>query len=213
MNQEQTAITLVNENKLHEAGLEKIPKSLKTYGLNFKQIKWADNYFKNLNATESYRIAYGVDGNTAENGGSRLLKNPKCRLYLQEKLKKRQAKDVVTLNKIEEEFALIAFSSLYDLFEETQEGKLTLKAGEMLTREQKAAMQQLSITYNRDGSQTVKFKLYNKIDALNSLAKIKGAFKEDSIIGGKSFDQAVKERKMRKQAHDSLRRQGEVDRP
>ena len=213
MNQEKTAITFVNENKLHEAGIKKLPKPLKTYGLNFKQIKWCDNYFKSLNAAESYRSAYGVDGASAENGGSRLLHNTKCRLYLKEKLKKRQARDVVTLNKIEEEFALIAFSNLYDLFNESEQGKMTLKAGEELTREQKAAMQQLSITKHLDGSQTIKFKLYNKIDALNSLARIKGAFKTDVLIVGKTFDQAVKERKMRKQAHEALRKRGELDRP
>lgn len=213
--EQKTETTFVNENKLKELGVNRLPKSLKTYGLNFKQIRFADEYFKSLNATDAYRRVYAVEGKTAEQGGSRLSNHPKVKLYLQEKLKKRQAKDVVTVNKIEEEFALIAFSNLYDIFKENEEGKLLIKAGEELTREQKACMQSLKVTKHLDGSQTVVFKLYNKIDALNALAKMKGAFREDGkdSTGGKTFDQAVKERKLRKQAHNQLRERGEVDRP
>ena len=134
-------------------------------------------------------------------------------MYIQEKLKKRQSRSIVTLNKIEEEFASIGFSSLYDMFENAETGQLNLKKGEELTKEQKAAIQQLTITQHRDGSKTIKFKLYDKIDALNSLARMKGAFKDEAGAGsGKSFDDAVKERKMRKSARKELRERGEIDR-
>lgn len=217
MPQDETQeITLVNEKKLHESGIERLPKSLKTYGLNFKQIKWADYYFISMNATDAYKRSYGVDQTTAENGGSRLLRHPKVRLYLQEKLKKRQAKSIVTLNKIENEYSKIAFSSLYDMFEEAETGQLQLKRGEKLSEEQKAAMQSIQLTKNRDGSISVKFKLYNKLDALNSLARMKGGFKDNPAVqGGKSFDEAVKERKerkMRDKTAKDLRKRGEIDR-
>ena len=205
--------SLLEQSNLDDSGNKKIPKQLNTFGLNIRQIEWADIFFITQNATEAYAKAYGVKRSIAENGGCRLASNPKVKMYIQEKLKKRQARNIVTLNKIEEEFASIAFSSLYDMFEESEIGSLKLKAGETLTKEQKAAMQQITITQHRDGSKSVKFKLYNKLDALNSLTRMKGGFKDEKgDKGGKSFDDAVKERKMRKMAKNELTKRGEVDR-
>jgi len=193
--------SLLEQNPLDDSGNNKIPKQLNTFGLNLKQIDWADEYFITRNQTAAYRNAYGLKGRPAENGGNRLASNPKIRMYLQEKLKKRQSRAVVTLNRIEQEFESIAFSSLYDMFEEAESGELNLKSGETLTASQKASMQQITILQHRDGSKSIKFKLYNKMDALTQLTRMKGGFNDDKTAGdGKSFDQAVKDRKMRKLA-------------
>jgi phage terminase small subunit len=51
--------------------------------LNDKQKAFADYYIESLNATESYKKAYGVENqSTAESNGSRLLRNAKVRKYI-----------------------------------------------------------------------------------------------------------------------------------
>ena len=51
--------------------------------LNEKQKAFADYYIESLNATESYKKAYGVENqSTAESNGSRLLRNTKVRKYI-----------------------------------------------------------------------------------------------------------------------------------
>ena len=53
--------------------------------LNDKQKAFADYYIESLNATESYKKAYGVENqNTAEANGSRLLRNAKVKNYIDE---------------------------------------------------------------------------------------------------------------------------------
>jgi phage terminase small subunit len=51
--------------------------------LNDRQKAFADYYIESLNATESYKKAYGVENqSTAESNGSRLLRNAKVRKYI-----------------------------------------------------------------------------------------------------------------------------------
>ena len=53
--------------------------------LNEKQKAFADYYIESLNATESYKKAYGVENqSTAESNGSRLLRNAKVKNYIDE---------------------------------------------------------------------------------------------------------------------------------
>lgn len=59
------------------------------FDLNDNQIKFCEWYILNNNATEAYRIAYGIDSKNCKTLGNRLLKNPKIQSYLKAKMKQK----------------------------------------------------------------------------------------------------------------------------
>lgn len=59
------------------------------FDLNDNQVKFCEWYILNNNATEAYRIAYGIDSKNCKTLGNRLLKNPKIQSYLKAKMKQK----------------------------------------------------------------------------------------------------------------------------
>jgi phage terminase small subunit len=83
-------------------------------GLNDKQQLFCELYAKNFNATQSYMTVYGVDYNTANAAGPRLLVNGSVRAYIQSlKEIKRQA-IMADQTDILEMYMKIAFANIGD---------------------------------------------------------------------------------------------------
>ena len=69
--------------------------------LNEKQKAFADYYIESLNATESYKKAYGVENqSTAESNGSRLLRNAKVKNYIDEVMSSKDESRIASQDEI-----------------------------------------------------------------------------------------------------------------
>lgn len=85
----------------------------KDYGLTQKQRNFADAYLASGHAGNSYRTAFEVDGkklkqSTCSTEGSKLLKNPNVKNYLEDRRKELTKKAVMTADEILQEIASIA---------------------------------------------------------------------------------------------------------
>ena len=69
--------------------------------LNKKQKAFCDFYIESLNATESYKKAYGVENqSTAESNGSRLLRNAKVKNYIDEVMSSKDESRIASQDEI-----------------------------------------------------------------------------------------------------------------
>lgn len=76
--------------------------------LTAKQQKFADEYLIDLNATQA-AIRAGYSSNSAEQQGSTLLRNPKVRAYIDERMAQHSARTGVNQERIIRELARVAF--------------------------------------------------------------------------------------------------------
>ncbi len=76
--------------------------------LTAKQQKFADEYLIDLNATQA-AIRAGYSSNSAEQQGSTLLRNPKVRAYIDERMALHSARTGVNQERIIRELARVAF--------------------------------------------------------------------------------------------------------
>ena len=85
-------------------------KEEKTLKLTEKQQKFADEYLITLNATTSYQKAYGdhITYNTAMTCASKLLRNPKVKQYIDERLEDLKAERIADQEEVMELLTSIA---------------------------------------------------------------------------------------------------------
>lgn len=121
-------------------------------------------------------IEAGYKPHSAAKQASRLLKNEDIRNEIFRRLNIISAKTDITVARIEQELARIAFSDLTQLFEITEKGTLKLKPFDKLTEEQRALISE--VNFSRSG---FKFKAWNKNNALEILAKSKGMLKQELV--------------------------------
>jgi len=81
-------------------------------GLTDKQQLFCELYVTNFNATQSYITAYGVDYNTANTSGSRLLANDSVRAYIQSLKEIRKQAIFADETDVVEMYMKIAFASI-----------------------------------------------------------------------------------------------------
>lgn len=141
---------------------------------------------KTTNQAEAYRLAgYKGTGKTAEQAASRLASNVKVAAYLESLGKRAEARAEKKADEIITELEKLGFSNISDYVKFGPTG-ITLENSESLTREQLAAIAEVSETETKDGG-TQRFKLYDKIKALELLGKRFGLFpnKTEQEITGK----------------------------
>lgn len=147
--------------------------------LSSKQSRFCHEYIVDLNGTQA-AIRAGYSSKTARHQATRLL----TKVHVQSKIKALQediAKTTdITIAKTLTELARIAFSDVGDYIE-VKNNQLTLKDLTLLTKNQTAAIE--SIQQTKDG---LKFKLYNKPQALELIGKHLGMF--DQFKEEKEFD-------------------------
>ena len=151
--------------------------------LSDKQQRFIEEYPKDSNATQA-AIRAGYSNKTARQQGSRLL----TRVDIKSALRARQAATLarmeVTEDLVLQELAAIAFSNIEDYVTwDAEAGELKVKASAEIPRALAAAIEsideQVLESRNKDGSRIYirtkrKVRLYNKLDALKTLADYLG---------------------------------------
>lgn len=158
--------------------------------LTAKQANFADEYLVDFNAVRAYRAAYPgcKSDNTAGVEGHRLLKNPKIADYIQKRMQDRQVRTEITQDRVLREYAKLGFFDPRKLF--NADGSPREIAD--LDDDTAAAIAGLDVleVYEGTGADRVftgyikKYKIANKIGALDSMAKHLGLFIDRQEITG-----------------------------
>ena len=158
--------------------------------LTTKQRLFADDYVISHNATQSYmKIYHPKNENVAAVNATNLLRNPKVKEYVENKLKPKFEKYDITQDRILQEYAKIAFLNPKQLF--NNDG--TLKGIHEIDDDTIAAINGVEVQQLFDGSGKEreqigtlhKLKIVDKKGALDSLAKIQGMFIDKVEHSGK----------------------------
>ncbi|MDJ1496555.1 terminase small subunit [Cytophagaceae bacterium DM2B3-1] len=133
-----------------------------------KQLIFVSEYLMSGNATQAYKLAYGVqDDDVAAAGASRLLRNVKVVEYLKEFRNNITMKTEITVEKTVEEIAKVAFSNIADV--------LKAKKVKDLPEHVQAAIAEITVTDTKQGKKRT-IKLHNKLTALDMLMKHFGGY-------------------------------------
>ncbi|OQC08303.1 MAG: Terminase small subunit [Candidatus Cloacimonetes bacterium ADurb.Bin088] len=158
--------------------------------LTAKQANFADEYLVDFNAVRAYRAAYPgcKSDNTAGVEGHRLLKNPKIADYIQKRMQDRQVRTEITQDRVLREYAKLGFFDPRKLFN----GDGSPVPIQDLDDDTAAAIACLDVleVYEGTGADRVftgyikKYKIANKIGALDSMAKHLGLFIDRQEVSG-----------------------------
>jgi phage terminase small subunit len=134
-----------------------------------KRQRFVEAYLTSGNGTQA-AIASGYSRKAAKAIASELLTFPDVQAAIQARQQEAARSAGVTLQRIIEEFAKLAFTTFDELV--TWDGThLTLKASAALTPAQAAAILELAEGESKSGRPLLKVKLYSKLAALESLLK------------------------------------------
>ena len=148
--------------------------------LTIKQEKFCNKYVECGNASEAYRFAYNANkmkDETIARTAHGLLDHPKITARVNELKEALRQESDITKQRVLEEFAKIAFSSIADLHNTWIERK----EFEALTEDQKASIKSIStktqnVRINDEPVEIeyVKVELHDKLKALESINKMLG---------------------------------------
>lgn len=148
--------------------------------LTSKQKRFCDEYLVDHNATRA-AIRAGYSRKGAEVTGSQLLRNPKCKAYLADKQRKMEKKLEISAERTMLELARIAFGDARQFYDD----KGNLIPVHKLSDDAAASLAGMEVEEvfdkSRKGFQTgilKKIKRYDKLPALNMLAKHFKIFEE-----------------------------------
>lgn len=144
-----------------------------------KQAVFVQEYLIDLNATQA-AIRAGYSVKTAQQVGSQNLSKLVIQAALQEAMAARADRTEVTADQVVKELALIGFANMADYADWGPEG-VKLKAAGNLPEGAAAAVAEVS-EHSTESTRTVRFKLHDKLGALNILAKHLGMFMERKEI-------------------------------
>lgn len=139
-----------------------------------KQLAFCNEYLIDMNATRA-ALRAGYSASTALNG--QLMNMPKIKLYLQEKMGDAAQKAQVSHARILNELCKIAFGNMGNFF--AADG--SIKPMNEVSDDDKAALWSVSVGDAGSGSKNcvgdvVKFRMYNKLSALDKIAKHTGFY-------------------------------------
>ena len=148
-----------------------------------KQKTFCLEYLKDNNATQA-AIRAGYSEKTAREQASRLLSNINIKSEMSKNRAKASKRAEITIDKVVNEIAKIAFSSIAHL----HKNWIELSEFEKLTDDQKACIQSIDTKIekrtNEHGDAVdihyIKLKLYDKLDALEKLSKHLGLYEIDN---------------------------------
>lgn len=138
-----------------------------------KQQKFVEEYLVDLNATQA-AIRAGYSAKTAKAIGSQNLTKVDVQAAIQELQQKHSKGTNITRERVLAELAKIAFSNMQE-FADWSGGSMSLVDSKTLTPEQCACVSELAETTTQTGG-SIRFKLHNKVDALEKLGKHLGLF-------------------------------------
>ncbi|HVA13450.1 MAG TPA: terminase small subunit [Stellaceae bacterium] len=143
--------------------------------MNERQRLFAKEYLIDLNGKEAARRA-GYSLGTAANTASRLLAEPEIAALVAKGKEQIAAKRRLSADRVLEELGRMAFSNMRDYVDWGPEG-MTLRDKSLLDADETAAVADIQ---RKGNGQVVRLKLYDKLAALNALARHLG------MIGGKT---------------------------
>jgi phage terminase small subunit len=161
-----------------------------------KQAAFVREYLVDLNATQA-SVRAGYSAKTAEQQGPRLLGNVGVAAAIKVAIDARAQRTEITQDRVLEEIARVAFANIADLFDWDAE-RATFVPKADLTREQMAVISEIQSEAEapyegkgedrgRVGTVTkLKLKTYDKLVALEKLAKHLGLFVERFEHAGKN---------------------------
>jgi phage terminase small subunit len=154
-------------------------------GLTDKQAIFCEEYLIDLNGKQA-AIRAGYSPKTAESQASRLLSNAKVQKYLSERQQQLQADTGITQKRVLEEYAKIAFSDIRKFY--TIDG--ALKPIHDLDDDSAAILAGVEVMEEKVSDpaadevivvgQVKKIKTWDKVKALDSLARHLGMFGKDN---------------------------------
>lgn len=146
-----------------------------------KRAAFVREYLIDLNATQA-AIRAGYAKNSAHVTASRLLTDAKVSAMLAEAMKKRAEATDITAERVLKEIALLAFSNMAD-FAEWNADRVTLKPSSEMSEAATRCVAEVSQTITEAGG-SVKFKLHDKVSALEKLGKHLGILSEKMVHVG-----------------------------
>ena len=156
---------------------------------NSRHDRFCREYIKDLNGTRA-AIAAGYAKKSAHVTASQLLSNPKVKELSAELTKKHADKLDLSAEKVLSELSSMGFSNMLDYIKTTEEGGAYDDLSS-LTQEQAAAIQEVTVDEYTEGRgkdarkvKRTKFKLTDKIRALELLGKYLKLFTERIEVGG-----------------------------
>ena len=158
------------------------PRSTK---LNPRQEAFIDNYVVDGNATKA-AIDSGYGRKYAAQTGYKLLRDPRIQRRIEENRQNLQSHTDVTPERLIEQYRRIAMTSPTDLMIDDGDGNYRFKRPDELTDDEKPLIQDASIqtktikSPNGDAEvvQTFTYKTATRKEALDSLARINGMFRD-----------------------------------
>lgn len=149
--------------------------------LTAKQERFVEEYLVDLNATQA-AIRAGYSAKTAGATGHENLRKPEIQDAISEARIKLSERTEITQEKVLAELAKLGFSNMADYMRGGEDGDPYLDFSD-LTRDQAAALTEVTVEDFKDGRgedardvRRVKFKLADKISALEKIGKHLGMF-------------------------------------
>ena len=143
--------------------------------LNTRQLRFALGIIEGKAKGKAYVDAgFSARGNAAEAAASRLLRNVKVADFIQKMRGDMQQETKVTAERVISELAHIAFARM-NRYSTWGESGVSLKDSSRLSDDEVAPIAEVSETPTKHGS-AIKFKLHDKLPALQMLGKHLGIF-------------------------------------
>lgn len=155
---------------------------------NAKYERFAQEIAKGKTAGDAHALAgYAPNPSNAD----RLKKNNEIRGRIEELLNKSAEKAVISIESVLSELGKVGFANMQDYMKSTDEGDPYLDFSN-LTRDQAAALSEVTVESFKEGKgksaknvQRVKFKLGDKLSALDKIGRHLGMFKDRVELTGK----------------------------
>jgi phage terminase small subunit len=157
----------------------------KISGLTDKQERFCQEFIIDMNATQA-ALRSGYSGKTAHSIGAENLTKPEIQSRLTELKKVLSEKVSITQEMVLNELAKVGFSNLQDYFEDDLSPKSLSELSESKGRAL-SSIKKTIVTYEGGSTETVEFKLHDKIKSLELLGKHLGFFEKDNKQGNTVF--------------------------
>lgn len=183
----KSAVKKVIRNTKRAAQLPKVPgvpklpppkkiDSLATkFKLSIQEVQFCEAYLQNRgNATLAAEAAgYGKTYGARGQQGAVMLKNPRIMGYINHRGQAMLEKMEITTDLLAAEAAKIAFSNIKDFVQWDERGFMTFNASDEISDVASAAISEVARSDTKFG-ENFKFKLHDKMRALDFLARLKG---------------------------------------
>lgn len=139
--------------------------------LTLRQKVFVASYLTDLNEHRAMRAAgYSVSRHHGQYTTWNMMNKPVVQAAIRRAMHKRMERMRISADRVLIELGRIAFANMGDYVDWGAHG-VTLKDSDTLTSEQRAAVSEVTEIFTPQGGRTVKFKLHDKLKALNDLGR------------------------------------------